>query len=65
MTPATRPTGTAPGTSPGTTPHGTPKEYRIASVPADGIGPEVISAGLEVLEAVAARDAGFTLKVDH
>jgi tartrate dehydrogenase/decarboxylase / D-malate dehydrogenase len=40
-------------------------EYRIASIPADGIGPEVISAGLEVLEAVAARDGGFTLKVAH
>src|SRR5689334_9582663 len=29
------------------------REYRIASIPADGIGPEVISAGLEVLDAVA------------
>lgn len=38
-------------------------EHRIAAIPADGIGPEVISAGLEVLEAVAARDGGFTLKV--
>jgi tartrate dehydrogenase/decarboxylase/D-malate dehydrogenase len=38
-------------------------EYSIASIPADGIGPEVINAGLEVLEAVAARDGGFTLKV--
>jgi tartrate dehydrogenase/decarboxylase / D-malate dehydrogenase len=41
------------------------REYRIASIPADGIGPEVISAGLEVLDAVAARDGGFALKVDH
>ncbi|MBN8874811.1 MAG: tartrate dehydrogenase [Rhodospirillales bacterium] len=41
------------------------REYRIASIPADGIGPEVISAGLEVLDAVASRDGGFTLKVDH
>jgi tartrate dehydrogenase/decarboxylase/D-malate dehydrogenase len=40
-------------------------EHRIASIPADGIGPEVISAGLEVLDAVAARDGGFTLKVAH
>ncbi len=40
-------------------------EYRIASIPADGIGPEVIAAGLEVLDAVAARDGGFTLKVAH
>ena len=41
------------------------REYRIASIPADGIGPEVISAGLEALDAVAARDGGFTLTVDH
>jgi tartrate dehydrogenase/decarboxylase/D-malate dehydrogenase len=38
--------------------------YRIAAIPADGIGPEVISAGLEVLDAVAAR-AGFSLDIDH
>jgi tartrate dehydrogenase/decarboxylase/D-malate dehydrogenase len=41
------------------------RKHRIASIPADGIGPEVISAGLEVLEAVAARDGGFELVVDH
>jgi tartrate dehydrogenase/decarboxylase/D-malate dehydrogenase len=40
-------------------------EHRIASIPADGIGPEVISAGLEALDAVAARDGGFTLNVAH
>jgi tartrate dehydrogenase/decarboxylase/D-malate dehydrogenase len=42
-----------------------PRTYRIASIPADGIGPEVIAAGLEVLDAVASRDGGFTLSVDH
>jgi tartrate dehydrogenase/decarboxylase/D-malate dehydrogenase len=41
------------------------RSHRIASIPADGIGPEVIAAGLEVLEAVAARDGGFSLTVDH
>ena len=41
------------------------KRYRIASVPADGIGPEVISAGLEVLDAVASKDGTFSLVVDH
>src|SRR5579872_6589971 len=41
------------------------RSYRIASIPADGIGPEVISAGLEVLEAVAAKDGGFSLDVAH
>ncbi|HEY0418420.1 MAG TPA: tartrate dehydrogenase [Acetobacteraceae bacterium] len=39
--------------------------HRIASIPADGIGPEVISAGLEALDALAARDGGFRLQVDH
>ena len=34
----------------------TMRHYRIAAIPADGIGPEVIAAGLEVLDAVAARD---------
>jgi tartrate dehydrogenase/decarboxylase / D-malate dehydrogenase len=41
------------------------REHRIAAIPADGIGPEVISAGLEVLDAVAVRDGGFRLAVDH
>src|SRR3954471_4754804 len=41
------------------------RNYRIASIPADGIGPEVIEAGLQVLDAVAARDGGFTLAIDH
>ncbi len=39
--------------------------YHIAAIPADGIGPEVISAGLEVLDAVASRDGGFTFSVTH
>ena len=41
------------------------RTHRIAAIPADGIGPEVIAAGLEVLDAVAARDGGFALTVDH
>ncbi len=40
------------------------RQYRIASIPADGIGPEVIGAGLEALDALAGR-AGFSLAVDH
>ena len=39
------------------------RRYRIAAIPADGIGPEVIGAGLEVLAALSAR-AGFALDVD-
>ncbi len=41
------------------------RKYEIAAVPGDGIGPEVIAAGLEVLDECARRDGGFTLKVQH
>ncbi|MEC8538842.1 MAG: isocitrate/isopropylmalate family dehydrogenase, partial [Pseudomonadota bacterium] len=37
------------------------KTYNIATLPADGIGPEVIEAGVAVLQALAARDGGFAL----
>ncbi len=40
------------------------REYRIASIPGDGIGAEVVAAGIKVLELVAARD-GFALRFDH
>src|SRR6056300_2025151 len=39
--------------------------HHIAAIPADGIGPEVIIAGLEVLDAVASRDGGFAFSVTH
>ncbi|MAO54145.1 MAG: tartrate dehydrogenase [Rhodospirillaceae bacterium] len=39
-------------------------EYRIAAIGGDGIGPEVVEAGVEVLNAVAERDGGFTLKTE-
>ena len=42
-----------------------PRRYRIASVPGDGIGPEVIAAGLEVLDVLAARSGTFVLDIDH
>lgn len=38
------------------------KTYRIALIPGDGIGTEVIPAGLHVLQAAAARDGGFRLE---
>lgn len=41
------------------------KSYKIAAIPGDGIGPEVIAAGVEVLHATAKRDAGFQFAVDH
>ncbi len=34
------------------------REFRIAAIPGDGIGKEVVPAGLEVLEALAQRDGG-------
>jgi len=39
------------------------KSYRIAAIPGDGIGQEVIAAGVEVLAALAKR-AGFGLAVE-
>ena len=35
--------------------------YKIAVIPGDGIGREVIAAGIEVLNAVVERDGGFRL----
>ena len=40
------------------------RSYRIAAVPGDGIGPEVIAAGLDVLHAVAKLDGGFALETE-
>lgn len=39
------------------------RRHRIAAIGADGIGPEVIAAGLDVLDALAARDGGFALEI--
>src|ERR1700758_2372918 len=41
------------------------RAYRIAAIPGDGIGTEVVSAGIEVLHALAKREARFQFKVDH
>ncbi|WP_262269070.1 MULTISPECIES: tartrate dehydrogenase [Microvirga] len=38
--------------------------YKIAAIPGDGIGKEVIAAGVEVLHALAARDGSFRLDVE-
>ncbi len=40
------------------------KTYSIASIPADGIGQEVVPAALEVLQALQERDGGFKLRVE-
>jgi tartrate dehydrogenase/decarboxylase/D-malate dehydrogenase len=41
------------------------RSYRIAAIPGDGIGAEVIPAGLKVLEACAATGGAFHLCVEH
>jgi tartrate dehydrogenase/decarboxylase/D-malate dehydrogenase len=40
------------------------RAYTIAAIPGDGIGPEVVEAGVEALEALAGRE-NFTLAVDR
>ena len=41
------------------------RQYRIAAIPGDGIGTEVIEAGVEVIQALAKRDGGFELAVEN
>ena len=41
------------------------RTHRIAAIGGDGIGPEVVAAGLEALAACAERDGQFTLDVQH
>jgi 3-isopropylmalate dehydrogenase len=40
------------------------RTYRIAVLPGDGTGPEVVREGLKVLDAVS-RSAGFSLALEH
>ncbi len=40
------------------------KSYRIASIPGDGIGKEVIAAGIEVLNVLAGKE-NFKLEFEH
>ena len=39
------------------------RTYRIAAIPGDGIGVEVIAAGLRVLDAIAKREGNFRFEV--
>jgi tartrate dehydrogenase/decarboxylase/D-malate dehydrogenase len=41
------------------------KTYRIAAIPGDGIGTEVVAAGVEVLQALANRDGNIAFTFDH
>ncbi len=40
------------------------RHYKIAAIPADGIGPEVISAGIEVLHALARHDPQLKFDIE-
>jgi tartrate dehydrogenase/decarboxylase / D-malate dehydrogenase len=39
--------------------------HKIAAIPGDGIGTEVIAAGLQVLKVLGERDRGFKLEIEH
>src|SRR6187401_2272172 len=41
------------------------KTYAIAAIPGDGIGTEVVAAGIEALTALAKRQGSFELRFDH
>ena len=41
------------------------RTHKIAAIGGDGIGPEVVAAGLEVMETVSASDGGFRFEVEH
>ena len=41
------------------------RTHRIAAIPADGIGPEVIGAGIEVLTALAEHCGSFAFDFEH
>ena len=41
------------------------KTYKIAAIPGDGIGTEVVSAGVEMLHALAKREGSFGVGFDH
>jgi tartrate dehydrogenase/decarboxylase / D-malate dehydrogenase len=41
------------------------KSYRIAAIPGDGIGTEVIAAGIDALDALAKREGRFKFDFDH
>ena len=45
--------------------HDVRKVYKIASIPGDGIGPEVISAGIQVLEKLSSVFGKFEFHFEH
>ena len=41
------------------------KQYKIAVIPGDGIGPEVVEEGIKVLKTIASIDGTFSLDFDY
>src|SRR5215216_1836592 len=41
------------------------RHFRIAAIPGDGIGTEVVAAGIEILDACAEREESFSLEFDY
>ena len=39
--------------------------HKLAAIAGDGIGPEVIAAGLHVLATLGTSDGGFRFEVEH
>src|SRR4029453_8286898 len=39
--------------------------HKIAAIGGDGIAPEVVAAGLDVMETLATSDGGFRFEVEH
>jgi tartrate dehydrogenase/decarboxylase / D-malate dehydrogenase len=41
------------------------RQYRIACIPGDGIGPEVIDAALQILQAASQASSEFELEIER
>lgn len=41
------------------------KSYKIAAIPGDGIGTEVVAGGIEALQAIARREGRFKFEVEQ
>ena len=41
------------------------RSYKVASIPADGISPEVVSAAIEVVQKLAQISKTFTIEFEH
>ena len=41
------------------------RNYKVASIPADGIGPEVVNSAIEVVQQLAQLSNTFTIEFEH